>query len=29
LRPEQVKIVAIVPAHTATATFDPLAQYAP
>jgi hydroxyacylglutathione hydrolase len=29
LRPEQVKIVAIVPAHTATGTFDPLAQYAP
>jgi hydroxyacylglutathione hydrolase len=29
LRPEQVRIVAIVPAHTATSTFDPLAQYRP
>jgi glyoxylase-like metal-dependent hydrolase (beta-lactamase superfamily II) len=29
LRPEQVRIVAIVPAHTAMSTFDPLAQYAP
>jgi len=29
LRPEQVQIVAIAPAHTATATFDPLAQYTP
>ncbi len=29
LRPEQVGIVAIAPAHTATATFDPLAQYKP
>jgi hydroxyacylglutathione hydrolase len=29
LRPEQVSIVAIVPAHTATSTFDPLAQYRP
>ena len=29
LRPEQVSIVAIVPAHTASSTFDPLAQYTP
>ncbi len=29
LRPEQISIVAIVPAHTATSTFDPLAQYQP
>ncbi len=29
LRPEQVGIVAIAPAHTATSTFDPLAQYTP
>ncbi|HEX3775959.1 MAG TPA: MBL fold metallo-hydrolase [Polyangiaceae bacterium] len=29
LRPEQIHIVAIAPAHTATGTFDPLAQYTP
>lgn len=29
LRPEQVQIVAIAPAHTATGTFDALAQYTP
>ena len=29
LRPEQISIVAIVPAHTASSTFDPLAQYRP
>jgi glyoxylase-like metal-dependent hydrolase (beta-lactamase superfamily II) len=29
LRPEQVRIVAIVPAHTGMSTFDPLAQYTP
>ncbi len=29
LRPEQVAIVAIVPAHTASSTFDPLAQFTP
>ncbi len=29
LRPEQVQIVAIAPAHTATGTFDVLAQYKP
>jgi hypothetical protein len=29
LRPEQVSIVAIVPAHTASSAFDPLAQYTP
>jgi len=29
LRPEQIQIVAIAPAHTATGTFDALAQYAP
>jgi glyoxylase-like metal-dependent hydrolase (beta-lactamase superfamily II) len=29
LRPEQVSIVAIIPAHTGAGTFDPLAQYAP
>jgi hydroxyacylglutathione hydrolase len=29
LRPEQVSILAIVPAHTASSTFDPLAQYRP
>jgi glyoxylase-like metal-dependent hydrolase (beta-lactamase superfamily II) len=29
LRPEQVRIVGIVPAHSATASFDPLAQYTP
>ncbi|HEY4103702.1 MAG TPA: MBL fold metallo-hydrolase [Polyangiaceae bacterium] len=29
LRPEQIQIVAIAPAHTATGTFDPLAQYRP
>lgn len=29
LRPEQVSIVAIVPAHTASSTFDPLAQFTP
>lgn len=29
LRPEQITIVAIAPAHTATGIFDPLAQYQP
>jgi glyoxylase-like metal-dependent hydrolase (beta-lactamase superfamily II) len=29
LRPEQISIVAIVPAHTASTTFDPLAQFTP
>jgi glyoxylase-like metal-dependent hydrolase (beta-lactamase superfamily II) len=29
LRPEQVRIVGIVPAHSAVASFDPLAQYRP
>jgi glyoxylase-like metal-dependent hydrolase (beta-lactamase superfamily II) len=29
LRPEQVRIVAIVPAHSGMSTFDPLAQYTP
>ena len=29
LRPEQLGIVAIIPAHTASSTFDPLAQYKP
>ena len=29
LRPEQVRIVGIVPGHSASASFDPLAQYRP
>ena len=29
LRPEQIRILAIVPAHTAMATIDPLIQYRP
>jgi len=29
LRPEQIRILAIVPAHTAMATIDPLVQYQP
>jgi glyoxylase-like metal-dependent hydrolase (beta-lactamase superfamily II) len=29
LRPEQIRILAIVPAHTALATIDPLIQYHP